>query len=151
MARALPLQSPAAMPDVGLTHVALPVTDLDASIDFYSRFANMRVVHRRAQETRKERGVAWLSDITRPFVLVLMEFDSVDAPLGPFAHLGVACASREEVDRLSEQAQAEGRLRDAPADSRGPAGYFSSLRDPDGHTLELSYGQEVDLAVDQAR
>ncbi|MHC4222659.1 MAG: VOC family protein [Planctomycetota bacterium] len=139
------------MPDVGLTHVALPVTDLDASIDFYSRFANMRVVHRRVQETRKEKGVAWLSDVTRPFVLVLVEFDSVETPLGPFAHLGVACASREEVDRLSEQAKSEGKLRDAPVDSRGPAGYFSSLKDPDGHTLELSFGQEVGLAVDDAR
>ncbi|MEE9132675.1 MAG: VOC family protein [Gemmatimonadota bacterium] len=55
------------MPDVGFTHVALPVTDLDSSIEFYSKYARMKVIH-----------------------------------------------------------------------------------DPDGHTLELSYGQEVQLAVDQA-
>src|SRR5690242_19604673 len=33
--------------DVGLTHVALPVTDPDDSVRFYERYADMRVVHRR--------------------------------------------------------------------------------------------------------
>ena len=50
------------MSDVGLTHIALPVTDLDESADFYERYARMQIVHRRE-------GVLWLSDKTRPFVL----------------------------------------------------------------------------------
>ena len=33
--------------DLGLTHVALPVRDVDASAVFYARFADMEVVHRR--------------------------------------------------------------------------------------------------------
>jgi hypothetical protein len=30
-------------------------------------------------------------------------------------------------------------------------GYWALLRDPDGHNLELSYGQQVALAVGTAR
>lgn len=129
--------------DVGLTHVALPVTALDASEAFYRRYAGMDVVHRRD-------GVVWLSDRTRPFVIVLVRVDAVTTPLGPFAHLGVGCASREEVDRLSAQARKEGCLVGGPRDEGPPVGYWAFLRDPDGHTLELSFGQEVALTVEQA-
>ena len=37
------------MPDVGFTHVALPVTNLDASVEFYAKYTGLRVVHRRAR------------------------------------------------------------------------------------------------------
>ena len=129
------------MTDVGLTHVALEVSDLDASIAFYTAFAGMQVVHRRPR-------VVWLSDKTRPFVIVLLQAENVETTLRPLAHLGVACASREEIDRLSEIAREEKRLIDGPTDSGPPVGYWAFLRDPDGHTLELSHGQEVGLTVE---
>jgi catechol 2,3-dioxygenase-like lactoylglutathione lyase family enzyme len=134
--------------DVGLTHVALVVSDLDASIPFYERYAGMRVVHRRATP---DGGVAWLSDLTRPFVVVLAQGPRAEPGLGPFAHLGVACSSREEVDRLAAQAAAEGRLRNGPVDSDEPVGYWAFVSDPDGHTVELTFGQEVGLTVMKAR
>jgi catechol 2,3-dioxygenase-like lactoylglutathione lyase family enzyme len=130
--------------DVGLTHVALPVCDLDRSAEFYARFARMQVVHRRD-------GVIWLSDKTRPFVIVLVQVETVEHPLLPFAHLGVACESRDEVDRLCALARDEDRLAAGPLDYGPPVGYWAFFRDPDGHTLEVSYGQEVGLAVAQAR
>ncbi len=95
------------MHDVGFTHVALPVTKLDASVAFYRKYTGLRVVHRRAQATDKNRDIAWLSDRTRPFVLVLAEAATVEHPMGPFAHLGVACASREEMDGFSLKALAK--------------------------------------------
>jgi catechol 2,3-dioxygenase-like lactoylglutathione lyase family enzyme len=128
--------------DLGLTHIALPVRNLAASIAFYERYAAMRVVHRRSDEGE----VAWLSDGTRAFVIVLIEAEKV-APLLPIAHLGVACASRAEVDRLAADARAEGRAVWGPTDSPPPVGYWALISDPDGHTLELSHGQEVALAV----
>ena len=133
------------MPDVGLTHVALPVRDLDRSIEFYARYAGMEVVHRR---TGSDGGgeVGWLSDRTRPFAIVLVERE-VDMVLAPFAHLGVACASRDEVDRLAGLAREEGRLAGGPHDSGPPVGYYAFIRDPDGHMLELSFGQEVGVAT----
>jgi hypothetical protein len=37
-----------------------------------------------------------------------------------------------------------------PFDYGPPVGYWAFLRDPDGHTLEVSHGQEVGLAVGEA-
>ena len=127
------------MTDVGLTHVALAVRDLSKSIAFYERFANMKAVHERE-------GVAWISDRTRLFVIVLVEVNNekeFGAPLGPFSHLGVACETREEVDRLVALARKESCLEREPIDSGEPVGYWAFIRDPDGHILELSFGQEV--------
>src|SRR5262245_13159715 len=103
----------------------------------------MQVVHRRE-------GVVWLSDRTRPFVIVLIETREVAAPLSPVAHLGVACESRAEVDARCREAEREGTLVSGPLDYGPPVGYWGFLRDPDGHTLEVSYGQEVGVAVADA-
>jgi catechol 2,3-dioxygenase-like lactoylglutathione lyase family enzyme len=138
---------PAARTDVGATHIALTVSDLDASIAFYARYAAMEVVHERKDTTR----VAWISDLSRPFVLVLIQVPRVDFRLAGFNHIGVGCASRDDVDRLATQAQGEGCLALGPIDSGYPVGYWAFLRDPDGHQLEISYGQEVGITVEQAR
>jgi catechol 2,3-dioxygenase-like lactoylglutathione lyase family enzyme len=135
--------------DLGLTHVALPVTNLEASLDFYARYARMRVVHRRKDATTGSQ-VAWLSDGTRPFVIVLITAERVDHPLAPMSHLGVGCESRGEVDRLCAEARRQGVLRLGPCDAGYPVGYWALLSDPDGHTLEISHGQEVGLAVQRA-
>jgi catechol 2,3-dioxygenase-like lactoylglutathione lyase family enzyme len=132
--------------DVGLTHVALLVRDPEASIAFYARYARMRVVHRRS-DPQSGREVLWLSDATRPFVVVLIQAERVEGRLDGFAHLGVGCPSREEVDRLCTLAREEGRLRLGPIDSGEPVGYWAFLEDPDGHNLEISFGQEVALTV----
>jgi catechol 2,3-dioxygenase-like lactoylglutathione lyase family enzyme len=136
------------MVDIGLTHIALPVSDIEKSIEFYSQYAGMEVVHRRIDA---ETGVAvvWLCDGTRPFVIVLIQKDSVHPVLSPLAHLGVGCKSREHMDTLCEKARHEGVLLEAQKDSGYPIGYWAFLRDPDGHTLELSYGQEIGLTVDK--
>jgi catechol 2,3-dioxygenase-like lactoylglutathione lyase family enzyme len=132
--------------DVGLTHVALMVTHADASVAFYEKYAAMQVVHRRV-DSDTHRTVIWLSDRTRPFVIVLIETDKVDMPLRPFAHLGVGCSSREEVDRLCSEAVLDGCLHSGPMDSGYPVGYWAFLSDPDGNTLEISYGQEIALTL----
>jgi catechol 2,3-dioxygenase-like lactoylglutathione lyase family enzyme len=135
--------------DRGLTHVALPVADIDASIDFYRRYADMEVVHRRRDDDTKT-TVVWISDRTRPFVIVLIEQAAVSHALGGSAHLGVGCASRQEVDVRCQAARDEGRNVLGPLDSGYPVGYWAIIPDPDGHNLELSHGQEVGLAVEQA-
>lgn len=132
------------MVDIGLAHIALPVRSLAASIAFYARFANMQVVHSRLD-------VAWISDGTRPFAIVLLESTAETIPLLlPYAHLGVGVASRAEVDRLCQLAQDAQCLVREPEDSGPPVGYWALLRDPDGHTLELAYGQAVGRTIETA-
>ncbi len=135
------------MSDIGLTHIALPASDVEASVRFYAKYARMSVVHRRG-DAESGGEVVWVSDRTRPFVVVLIGVGKVEHPLRPWAHLGIGCESREEVDRLCAEARAEGRLLQGPTDSGYPVGYWALLSDPDGHTLELSFGQEVGLAVE---
>jgi catechol 2,3-dioxygenase-like lactoylglutathione lyase family enzyme len=137
------------MSDRGLTHVALPVADVEASVRFYERYAGLRPVHRRRDPTVGN-TVVWLSDGTRPFVIVLIGVSEVRHPLLPIAHLGVGCASREEVDRRVAQAEAEGLTVYGPIDAPAPVGYYALISDPDQHTLELSHGQEVALTVERA-
>ena len=132
--------------DIGLTHVALTAKNLEESIKFYSQYANMDVIHERIDEPTGVR-VVWLSDNTRPFVLVLVESENPAPILTPFAHLGVGCASKNEIDVLCNQARQAGILVKEPIDSGYPIGYWAFLSDPDGHTLELSYGQEIGLTV----
>ena len=140
-----------AVVDVGTTHVALPVSDLERSLDFYARYAAMQVVHRRT-DPNTHKSVAWISDLTRPFVLVLIEADAFEHSLGGlFSHIGRGVRSRDEVDRLAEQAKAEGRTVLGPMDYGYPVGYWAYIVDPDGHNLEVSYGQEVGLTVQEAQ
>ena len=131
------------MTDVGLSHVALPVRDLAASVAFYKQYAGMKLVHSRP-------GVAWLSDLTRLFALVLIETAGEVKPLLPIAHLGIGVSSEAEVGRLSRLAAYEGKLVKAPEQSGPPIGYWALLRDPDGHTLELAHGQELETHLSGA-
>lgn len=144
------------MVDLGFTHIALLVGDLDASVAFYRTYARMEVVHERRNGRSR---IAWVSDRTRPFVIVLIEAPprvprallragiALVRRLAPVEHLGVGCASRDEVDRLVALARDEGRLLMGPRDYGPPVGYWAFLRDPDGHALEISHGQEVGLTV----
>jgi catechol 2,3-dioxygenase-like lactoylglutathione lyase family enzyme len=61
----------------------------------------------------------------------------------------VGCASRDSLEQLCDQARAAGVLLSGPQDSGYPVGYWAFLRDPDGHTLELSFGQEIGLTVEK--
>jgi catechol 2,3-dioxygenase-like lactoylglutathione lyase family enzyme len=137
--------------DRGLTHVALPVADVDRSATFYHRYADMEVVHRRVDGAGAgASSVVWLSDLTRPFVVVLVQ-GQVTHVLGGTAHLGVACSTRQEVDDRCAAARAEGVPVDGPFDDGPPVGYWAILADPDGHHLELAFGQEVGATVAAAQ
>jgi predicted lactoylglutathione lyase len=100
-----------------------------------------------------------LNDGTRPFVLVLVAhvrrsgfrlmLRKVARAISRFvarpAHLGIGCASREEVEERCQQAEREGRLLKAANDAGPVVGFYGMLVDPDGYNLELSYGQEVGM------
>lgn len=130
--------------DHGFTHVALQVSDLEASLRFYERYAGLTPVHRRTGSDGVR--VAWITDHTRPFVVVLLEHD-VTHPLGGWAHLGVGVDSRRVVDERLAAAAEAGLRTFGPVDAGPPTGYYGIVVDPDGHNLELAFGQGVAFTV----
>lgn len=134
------------IPDHGLTHVALQVSDLDRSLEFYRCFADMSPVHRRT--TSDGMRIAWITDHTRPFVIVLLE-TTVTHVLGGWNHIGIGVDSTDEVDRRLAVAAAQGRPTMGPEDDGPPTGYFGIIVDPDGHNLEIAFGQEVAFTVER--
>jgi catechol 2,3-dioxygenase-like lactoylglutathione lyase family enzyme len=126
-----------------MTHVAVRTTDFEASVDFYARYAGLRIVHQRADDGIP---VAWLAARADDpeFVIVLLAMP-YERPREPSAtdHFGFAVASREDVDRVAALARAEGRLKWGPADAGPIVGYIALVRDPSGNTCEFSFGQPI--------
>lgn len=138
-----------------LTHVALPCSDLDATIAFYTELCNLVVVAR--NEDENGRG-CWLSNDKQakdPFVLVLAEFlpevgerfgqtpGEKTPTLTPFAHVGIELPSREDVDRMADKAREMGCLQWEPKDMAAHIGYICAALDPDGNVVEFSHNQKV--------
>lgn len=126
-----------------LTHIALHVRDIDAMQDFYEKLCGMTVVHERNDNGQR---VIWMAEPGREkeFVFVMMtggNRDKQDAR--DYSHLGFACASREEVDRIAKNAEAMGNLFWPPTEEPYPVGYYCGVRDPDGALVEFSYGQPL--------
>jgi catechol 2,3-dioxygenase-like lactoylglutathione lyase family enzyme len=140
------------------THLALHVHSLEATIAFYARYANLRVIDRHSDASSTGMSVAWLSDRfpddELTFVMVLQEGiphhvpgAKPQQPLGPISHLGFALASREEVDAVAVEAKKEGLLKFGPAFLNPYAGYLCIVSDPDGHMVEFSHGQALGKPV----
>jgi lactoylglutathione lyase len=140
-----------------LTHIALPVRDLQAMLDFYGRYTTMKVIHERFDAETGLR-TAWLAnerDITEHgarFVVVLIEGSVPRAVVGDemqeqygfltsFSHLGLSLDSRDDVDRVAALAEAEGCLVLGPMYRNEVVGYICLVRDPDGNNIEFSVEQ----------
>ncbi len=130
------------------THVAIPCSDIDATIAWYERFTPLRLLDRR--EDADGQG-AWLGQpdmVDKPFILVLVSFfkDQHKGPLptmAPFAHLGIELTSREQVDEIARRGEQEGCLAWPPQELPPPIGYVCALTDPDGNVVEFSFDQGV--------
>ncbi|MEM6682697.1 MAG: VOC family protein [Pseudomonadota bacterium] len=134
-----------------LTHIALHVSDIQKSIDWYERFTHLTLLDRRADH---DSYAAWLADkdeTSGPFILVLAQFmegkdpfaPAVHHPIGPFAHIGLEQTTREAVDDIAALGKEHGCLALGPLERPAPVGYVCFLKDPDGNTIEYSYGQGV--------
>jgi len=132
--------------NVGLTHIALRVKNPSHSAEFYKKYCNLVLQHRRVdQEDGQDVEVIWLAnhDKLPGFVIVLMQAIPQSCPKGSFHHLGFDVPSREEVDQLAELAKSEGILRVPPQDAGEVVGYICAFNDPDGNLIEISHGQMI--------
>ena len=123
------------------THMTMAVAEFERSIEFYRSFCGLAVV----RDRRPEGGTVWLGPPTQTnekpaFVLVISEGEVAC----PVDHLGFQCDAREQVERIAERALALGILVHPPTDSGGSVGFWTMLRDPDGHLVEFTFGQPIE-------
>lgn len=141
---------------VSFSHLAIPVTDVEGSIAFYEKYAEMKVVKRRVNPIN-----VWLADGIRPFQIALLDADPADVkesgrsgstdyhnarlvhPIVKSAHIGFTCCSCSEVKRIAAMAKEEGILEEGPCEEGWPGGYCAYVTDPNGHSIEFSYNQEA--------
>lgn len=126
------------------THCALHVRDVDTSIAFYERYCGLKVVHSHGDKPGDR--TVWMAEAGREseFVLVLVPGGGrQERGEGDMTHYGFAVAQRADVDRIAEQARADGCLFWEPQDHSFPVGYLCAVEDPDGYVIEFSYGQPL--------
>tara|TARA_B100001250_G_C19439870_1_gene631293 strand:+ start:160 stop:564 length:405 start_codon:yes stop_codon:yes gene_type:complete len=126
-----------------LTHLALQVRDLDASIAFYQDYCDLKVIHDRGDGARR---VVWLAEPGRETELIFVFMEgSHRPPQHPqdYSHLGFAVSSKAEVDAIAARAAVGGCLEWAPRQEPFPVGYYCGLKDPDGYFVEFSFGQPL--------
>ena len=126
-----------------LTHVALLVSDVDATADFYIKYCGLKVIARRHDPHTGYR-VIWLGEDLK-FVIVAFEGDKkpVQSISKPMNHLGFALESKELVDKIATHAQGENLLKYGPIYIDKDVGYICEILDPDGNSVEFSYGQKL--------
>jgi catechol 2,3-dioxygenase-like lactoylglutathione lyase family enzyme len=123
------------------THVTTTVSDLGRAVEFYQKFCGLSLV----RDRRTEGGsTVWLGPAPvegehPQFVLVLMEGEVTSR----LEHIGFQCDSREQIDEIAKEADRLGILVYPPTDTGGSVGYWTIIRDPDGHQVEFTYGQPL--------
>ena len=124
------------------THITITVSNIERSIAFYSTFCNLSVLRDRRKGGG---GTVWLGPKTPPgknptFLLVIGEGEVTSR----MDHLGFQCEAREQVDEIAERGRQLAILEIEPTDVGGTVGYFTILRDPDGHLVEFTHGQPIE-------
>ena len=147
-----------------LTHIALPVRDLEATLAFYRRYTTLEVIHEREDDgDRAAHGVAGqrratgptpaTSSASRPrrssIVLICGSLPTnitgdIKEEYGflrSISHLGISCDTRDDVDRIAAMAKDEGCLLLGPMYRNPVVGYICIVTDPDGNNIEFSVEQ----------
>ena len=123
------------------THITITVSNIEQSIEFYKSYCGLSVLRDRRREGG---GTVWLGPEPQAgehptFILVLSQGEVTDR----LDHFGFQCESKEQVDLIAERAKSEGILTYPPEDSGGVVGYWTIIKDPDGHSVEFTFGQPL--------
>lgn len=146
-----------ATPTSLLTHIALPVRDLAATLAFYEKYTTLALIHERF-DPETELRTAWLAnerdrtaDESARFVIVLIEgslpknitgdIEESYGFLTSISHLGLSLSTRDEVDAIADMARDDGCLLLGPMYRNDVVGYICIVTDPDGNNLEFSVEQ----------
>jgi len=133
------------------THIALRVTDMDATVSWFTEFTPLALIDRREDDMGYGAWLGMEGETNNPFILVLAQFfegsdpfaDAPPAKLAPFAHFGIEMPNKQDVDDIAAKAIDAGCLGMPPTMMPAPIGYICMLRDPDGNMVEFSWDQGV--------
>jgi len=133
------------------THVALRVTDIDATIAWYADFTPLELIDKRSDDMGFGAWLGMPGQTNNPFILVVAQFfpetdPFADAPievLAPFAHIGIEMPTQAEVDGVAARGSEANCLAMPPTQMPAPIGYICMLTDPDGNMVEFSWDQGV--------
>ncbi|MDZ7678114.1 MAG: VOC family protein [Acidimicrobiales bacterium] len=135
------------------THIALPCSDIEATVDWYTTYTPLVVLDRREDPDGKNAWLAHEGQVDNPFVLVLVMFYAKEGrlqpQLAPFAHIGIELPARADVDAMADRGREHGCLAWEPVELPPPVGYVCALHDPDGNVVEFSYDQGVYAKVQE--
>lgn len=126
-----------------LTHIALLVSDVDRTADFYIKYCGLKVIQRRADPNTGCRNI-WLGK-DQDFVIVAFESEKkpVQSISKPISHIGFSLESREKIDEVAATAKQEGLLKYGPVYFDSTVGYICEVLDPDSNSIEFSFGQDL--------
>lgn len=123
-------------------NLSIHVQKLDESKAFYERWCDMEVFHH-GNMTRSCRAASPGHRDDFQIVLCAEPDNPASSMDNDISHIGIAVETEDELRDLYELAQAEG-LVCWPLHTRPyPAGTLFSIKDPDGHIVEFSYGQPL--------
>ena len=106
------------------THIALRVSDIDATIAWHAEFSPLELIDRREDEMGYGAWLGMPGETNNPFILVLAQFFEGKDPfagaplatLAPFAHFGIELPTKEDVDEMAERGKQAGCLAMPPHD-----------------------------------
>jgi len=119
-------------------HTMLPVSNLERSIDFYTRLFGMHLMGRRSDPNRQvEVGhVGYGERATQPSIELIQDVSAKTpaavAPTG--GHISIHVSDLTRLCHVLEQAGVEFKQ---PLSRRAGGNLRAWVRDPDGHELEL--------------
>lgn len=134
-----------------VTHMALQVKDMQASIDFYKKWGGMEVIDLKRPDVKEETSV-WLAcpGQEEQFVIVLLPGGDGSPKAEGMRHIGLAVGSEEELREIADEADKAGLIHWPYQQHSYPVGTLFSIKDPDGYIVEFSYGQPLGLNYDAA-
>ncbi len=123
------------------THITFTVSNFDRTIAFYQNVCEMDVVRDRRAEggTTVWLGPSGADKHNPPFVFVIEEGPVTDR----LDHIAFQCDTRDEIIAKANMGKTMNALYREPRDEGGSVGYYTMLRDPDGHIVEFTHGQPI--------
>ncbi len=120
-----------------LGHVVVVVTDLDRSVDFYTRLLGFQVSDVYGPDMGQGRGMVFLRCNADHHCLALVEGRDTPSTRTELHHMAFEVASLDEVFRAREFLLSNGVEIVMQGRRRAGCQLEIEFRDPDGHTVEI--------------